>query len=102
MNRAWKAEVEAIAQLIVNDFAWVSQTDCFCTPWDCIHEPRFTLHMTNIHAEEQTIDFFDSETIREADNRASEIRGAFTHRQHSEPAQHSATAQSGHSDNGAA
>ena len=101
MNRAWSAEVELVAQLIANDFAWVSMETCECqVTVFCNHEWRYILHATNIHAEETTIAFIDSETIREADNRASEIRGATTHRKHSFAAQHSATAESGHSDNG--
>ena len=100
-SKVWAAEVELVAQLIANDLAWVSMETCECqVTVFCNHEWRYILHATTIHAEETTIDFIDSETIREADRRASAFRGASTHRNNLEPAQHSATAQSNHSDNG--
>lgn len=100
-NRTWAAEVQLVAQLIANDFAWVSTQTCDCAVTVfCNHEWRYILNATNIHSEETTIDFIDSETVREADRLASSFRREAANRHHPVAEQHSGVAQGGHSDNG--
>ena len=76
MNATWKAEIELLANLILTDYARVviDEDRCLCPPAVCIHDPRYELRMVDVHGEESCVDFIDSETVREAERRAFQIK----------------------------
>jgi hypothetical protein len=77
VNAAFKAEVNLLANLILTDYARVVvvEPECRCDRSMCIHDSRYELRMVDVHGDESCVDFLDSETVREADRRAAEIRG---------------------------
>jgi hypothetical protein len=74
VTKAWQAEIELVANLIVNDLAYAHMAECFCGYLTCDHEPMMELWFKNIHGDDAQAEFIDSETVRAADDMASMIR----------------------------
>jgi len=77
MNRAWKAEVELIANMVITDLARIETQDptCICPPALCGHDTVYKLFMLNyLTGEAEWVDFVDSETCHVVEQRLDEIK----------------------------